>query len=65
MKKKILVTGGTGYIGSWVVKELLEKMKKDYIKSKGAMPKELLTGFNMSIQLLRWILYEDKKSIDW
>ena len=47
------------------VKELLEKMKKDYIKSKGAMPKELLTGFNMSIQLLRWILYEDKKSIDW
>ncbi len=23
--KKILVTGGTGYIGSWVVKELLEK----------------------------------------
>ena len=47
------------------VKELLEKMKKDYIKSKGAMPKELLTGFNMSIQLLRWILHEDKKSIDW
>lgn len=25
MKKTILVTGGTGYIGSWVVKGLLEK----------------------------------------
>lgn len=25
MKKTILVTGGTGYIGSWIVKELLEK----------------------------------------
>ncbi len=47
------------------VKELLEKMKKDYIQSKDAMPRELLTGFNMSIQLLRWILHEDKKSIDW
>ena len=47
------------------VKELLEKMKSDYIQSKCAMPRELLTGFNMSIQLLRWILYEDEKSIDW
>ncbi|QCK14858.1 NAD-dependent epimerase/dehydratase family protein [Mangrovivirga cuniculi] len=25
MAKKIMVTGGTGYIGSWVVKELLER----------------------------------------
>ncbi len=25
MKHTILVTGGTGYIGSWVVKGLLEK----------------------------------------
>ena len=25
MKEKILVTGGTGYLGAWVVKKLLEK----------------------------------------
>ena len=47
------------------VKELFEKMKKDYIQTKGVMPRELLTGFNMCIQLLRWILHEDEKSIDW
>ena len=47
------------------VKELLEKMKKDYIQTKGAMPRELLTGFNMSMQLLRWVLHEDEKAIDW
>ena len=47
------------------IKRRLEKMKNDYKQSKGAMPKELLTGFNMSIQLLRWILYEDNTSIDW
>ena len=47
------------------VKELLEKLKNDYKQSKGAMPREILTGFNMSIQLLRWILYEDEKVIDW
>ncbi|MBD3789911.1 MAG: UDP-glucose 4-epimerase GalE [Campylobacterales bacterium] len=59
MKKRILVTGGAGYIGSHVVKLLLEKGQDEL-----TILDNLSTGFQKTVDALMQIAKERNRSLD-
>jgi uncharacterized protein (TIGR01777 family) len=64
MSERIVVTGGSGYLGSALVRRLAERGKEVVVLSRGSRPPEVLAGVP-GVSIARWAGVEEPPGAEW